>query len=811
MSEASPLPIVPPPGVVLTESERTVEGRWILSSNVRFVKGRPQKIGGNLRITDEPTSGQPRASHAWRDNVQNNYFAVGTYRKLYVYDSSWLQNDITPFRDTGTLAADPFANDGTINVAVEDAGHGVSVGDTVVFEDAAIFNGIDMNGSHIVTTVQDADNYVIQLAVRPDSYTKVLLHMDGANGGTVFTDSNLGGSAHTWAAGGTGVTATSTPKFGTAALNCGAAAGWCETANHADFAPGSGNFSCEIQFNRQGGSGTRRIMFGQATAAGASIPFYIELTAANVAHFVVVTDTGTYGVTGTTAFAATGYHHVLGVRVGDIIRLFVDGVQEGGDVACTGTVIVGTSKFSVGRLGELVTLGWNGFLDEFRLSIGSARWTSNFTAPVIAYEVASGGGAAVDYSYEISIGPDLGAYGYGYGVGGYGLDTYGTARDSSSVFTEPRIWSLDHFGELLFASYNGGSIYLFDPTASQPWGRAELISADPGLPTDCRAMFITPERFVFALCTGMQVKWCTQGDYEVWTPATGNTANIRTLTEGTKLVGGKVLSDFISLVWTDAALYRFQYTGATYVYNSSMVAKDCGLLSPGAAVTVGGEAFWMGQDTFWRFSGAVAPMPNVEDIRKYIYDRVDINLGYQCSATYWPQHNEVVFFITEDGDTAPGFGVLYSIENQCWAPLDFGRCSGSHFTQGDTRPYMCDSDGYIYQHEVGYDDNGVAMPWSLQLAAYAMNEGGAHMDVEFLIPDFKDQVGDIEMVIDTYDYLNDSTFEDTETETIAATDSGAIDFRVSGRYIGILASGDGLGCYFRWGKPVLWLKPSGKR
>jgi hypothetical protein len=382
---------------------------------------------------------------------------------------------------------------------------------------------------------------------------------------------------------------------------------------------------------------------------------------------------------------------------------------------------------------------------------------------------------------------------------------------SSTIFIEPRIWSLDHFGQLLVASYNGGSIYLFDPTAAQPWSRAALISADVGLPTDVRAMFVTPERFIFALRAGMLVQWCSQGDYATWTPATANTANIRTLTEGTKLVGGRVLSDFISLVWTDAALYRFQYTGTTYVYNSSMVAKDCGLLSPGAAVTAAGVAFWMGQDTFWMFNGSVVPMPNVEDIRKYIFDQLDVNSGYQCNAAYWPQHNEVVFFVTVTGETTPTIGVLFSIENQCWAPLDFGRVSGSHFTQGDTRPYMAASDGYLYQHEVGYDDNGAAMPWSLQLSAYAMNEGGTHMDVEFMTTDFKDQVGDIEMTVDTYDYLNDSTFEDTETETLGVSDTGAIDFRVSGRYIGMLFSCDSLGCYFRWGKPVLWLKPSGKR
>ena len=72
-------------------------------------------------------------------------------------------------------------------------------------------------------------------------------------------------------------------------------------------------------------------------------------------------------------------------------------------------------------------------------------------------------------------------------------------------------------------------------------------------------------------------------------------------------------------------------------------------------------------------------------------------------------------------------------------------------------------------------------------------------------------VGDITMTIDTYDYLNDSTFEDTETETVAAVDSGAIDFRVSGRYIGMTLSCGSLGSYFRFGKPVAFIKPSGRR
>src|SRR6185312_11675465 len=136
-SQLFPVPITPPPGVVITQSERVVEGRYIASRNIRFVNGEAQKTGGNVVAVTTPTSGTPRAAHAWRDNFQNNYLAVGTYRKLYVYDTSFVQNDITPFISTGTLGTDPFITTNASNsVQVVQALHGVNIGDTVIFSGA---------------------------------------------------------------------------------------------------------------------------------------------------------------------------------------------------------------------------------------------------------------------------------------------------------------------------------------------------------------------------------------------------------------------------------------------------------------------------------------------------------------------------------------------------------------------------------------------------------------------------------------------------------------------------------------------------
>jgi hypothetical protein len=441
--------------------------------------------------------------------------------------------------------------------------------------------------------------------------------------------------------------------------------------------------------------------------------------------------------------------------------------------------------------------------------IDSNNYTYVFTAN--ATSTATGGGSSVTYQYEIPIGVELGTYGYGWGVGGWGLGTWGTARALSTIYIEPRVWSLDHFGVILIAGYNGGSVYSFDPTQIQPWPRAQLV--DASAPTNVRALFVTNERFVFALLDGMQVAWPSQGTLNIWTPAIGNTANVRTLTEGTKLVAGRVLADFTCLVWSDAAVYLFQYTGSTFIYSSSMIAKDCGLISPNGGITAGGVGYWIGQNNLWTYNGSVSPMPNVEDVRKWIFDQIDINMGYQCNAQYIATFNEIWFFFTAVGSTSPNFGVIYSINEQCWAPLYWGRAGGSHFTQGDTRPYMGDAaTKLIYQHENTFDADGVALAYSFSLAPYAVTKGGGqNYLVEYLVNDFKDQIGNVTQTLTAYDRIDNPTPTDTSTVTITATDSEPTEPRISGRYIALATGGNSLGCYARLGEPVVFIRRMGRR
>ncbi len=664
---------------------------------IRFVKGRPQKLGGNIRVTSTAMSGTPRATLCWRDFLQNQYVACGTYRKLYAFDSGYNLTDITPFSSTGSLNAGGIVALGSIT-----AGSGYDSGGTNTYTNVPLTGGSGTGAQATIVVTAGAVTAVTITAV--GTFYQVADTLSASN-------SNLGGS-------GSGF---SVP-----------------VATIGPFTTTSSSTSVSVAHKTHGRNVGDTVIFAGATA-------FNNVTLNGSYVVVTVTDTNNYTVTANTTANASGI----------------------------------------------------------------------------------GGGNSVTFQYEISAGTELGAFGQGWGVGPWGLGTWGTARGSSTIFFEPRVWSLDHFGVILVAAYNGGSIWFFDPTQSQPWGRALATyqgGAVSGAPTNFRAMFITPERFIFGLCDAMVVNVCSQGDPTTWTPATTNTAFSRTLQEGTKLVGGRVLAPYISLVWTDGALYLFQYTGSQFIYNSSLAGKDCGLISPNAAVTVDGIAYWMGTDNFYSYNGSVMPMPNAQDVRKYVFDAVPATLAFQCNAKYVPKYHEIWFSYPTTGDTNPTHYVIYHINDQCWsagtenfyssAGVTAGRASGSHFTQGDTSPIMAGTDGYLYNHDpIGdtFNDNGNPQTWTLTLSPYAMREGLQNLDIEGIVWDFFEQAGNISATVNGYDRLTDAAPMDTQTQTVPAVAAGLTDYRVSGRYVGATMTSSDAGNYMRWGKPTVFARPSAKR
>jgi len=221
----------------------------------------------------------------------------------------------------------------------------------------------------------------------PDPQTEFLLHCNGADASTNFPDA--GDQARTFTARLNAQVDTAQSKFGGASMLLAGGDDRVDTPDHADFTIGSGDFTFDCWI-RIADTGIRRQLAGQSNAAGdaTSISLYVEKQANDRMRAFICVGAATIQVIGTTALVTGQFYHLAIVIASGVLKLFLNGVQEGGNVSVGGSVNDATSVWTIGRAGDLDNAAvntWNGWVDEVRLSIGVARWTSNFTPPTAAY------------------------------------------------------------------------------------------------------------------------------------------------------------------------------------------------------------------------------------------------------------------------------------------------------------------------------------------------------------------------------------------------------------------------------------------
>lgn len=220
-----------------------------------------------------------------------------------------------------------------------------------------------------------------------DSFTKLLLHMNGANASTTFTDSNAGGSIKTFTASGNAQLSTSSPPLGSAFGTFDGTGDYIRCPDHADFTLGSGDWTFDFRFNiNTSGNGTFRYIFGQSnSSANGGVSVLCRLSDTNQLQLLWTTNGSSFNTkTGSAVMTTSGWRHGGIVRTGNVCKFFIDGSPDGSDTAMTGSIHNSSNSFGVGCGGEINSNTWYGGLDEFRLS-NIARWTGAFTPQTSEY------------------------------------------------------------------------------------------------------------------------------------------------------------------------------------------------------------------------------------------------------------------------------------------------------------------------------------------------------------------------------------------------------------------------------------------
>lgn len=199
----------------------------------------------------------------------------------------------------------------------------------------------------------------------------LLLHMDGSNGSTTFTDSSR--NALTVTASGTAQISTAQSKFGGSS---GYFNGTSDSLSFTDPALGTGDFTIEmwiktnssVQYAQLIGNETSTLgyslLINNNTATGGQIALYRG-------SLIASTSTGDW--------SDDSWHHVAVTRSGTSVTIWVDGTSNG--TGTSSASMNGASLCYVGRNNQFSPRNLVGYIDDLRITKGVARYTANFTAP----------------------------------------------------------------------------------------------------------------------------------------------------------------------------------------------------------------------------------------------------------------------------------------------------------------------------------------------------------------------------------------------------------------------------------------------
>ncbi len=172
---------------------------------------------------------------------------------------------------------------------------------------------------------------------------------------------------------------TSIKKFGTASLDLSGG-----TTNRLGFPPSPlfrlldvGNFTVEFFLYVEAYHASYSDIVGVFN--GSTAGWLLYQSGANLDVYT----NGSQKISGSRP-STDAWHHIALTRDGTSLKLFVDGTQLGS----TSTASLGADQTAYGLVFGGDATGRNGIeghIDEFRLTLGKARYTSNFTAPTEAF------------------------------------------------------------------------------------------------------------------------------------------------------------------------------------------------------------------------------------------------------------------------------------------------------------------------------------------------------------------------------------------------------------------------------------------
>lgn len=207
------------------------------------------------------------------------------------------------------------------------------------------------------------------------SSVAALLHLEGSSGSTTITDH----VTKIWSVHGDAKLSTAAAKFGSSSLILGGSGDSIYTADSTVVDITTGDFTVEMWVYRAA-SGVQHYLVSKRVSGEEASGYEWRISSSNNLQFFHVG--GLLIVSALTVPSGEWVHLALSKASGTV-RQFVNGVLDANS-GSFGSATANTSHFIIGT-SEDWSGGFNGYIDEFRLTKGVCRYSASFTPPATQF------------------------------------------------------------------------------------------------------------------------------------------------------------------------------------------------------------------------------------------------------------------------------------------------------------------------------------------------------------------------------------------------------------------------------------------
>lgn len=477
--------------------------------------------------------------------------------------------------------------------------------------------------------------------------------------------------------------------------------------------------------------------------------------------------------------------------------------------------------------------------------ISSSQYEITLSVTANASDTGNGGASVVG-AYQINVGLNSQIGGTGWGAGTWGRGGWGSSAPGGLTTTNQiRVWTHDNFGEDLLINPRDAGIYYWDKSLTLSGRAVELstLSGAKSVPQVAKQVLVSDsDRHVIAFgCdpigasssatqgTGVQdpllIRFSSQENAVDWWPTSTNTAGDLIIGSGSTFVQAVETKREI-LVWTDKSLQSLRFIGPPFTFGLQQLASNITIMGPKAAVGTEDTVFWMGIDNFYTYAGQTKQLEcTVKDkvFNDFNFSQVDKVYGGINS-----EYSEVIWLYPSESNSLANGGtgendkyVIYNYKDQLWY---YGTIDRSAWIDRGTRTYpIATESGYMYNHEIGYDNDGLAMDSYVQSAVMDIQDGDRFSLVTKVIPDLTfEGSASLSSPQATFtlqarsnpgaSYNSSSSAPAIRTASSPVeTFTEQLNLRVRGRSFSVKVDSSALGTKWKLGSPRVDIRPDGRR